>query len=228
MEQIELNRVLYDECSKKNLNLDKINDLLNKGADPLGIFNKYGEIVYSELIISAIEDDYKNLCEITKKFLDNGMIIKEHVLNDRYGDDSINPFWNFAFKCDEEGIMTLKLLLDKDLDISSIEILANHIYTDYIFLEDEFESINDDKDAFTRFEYAMKMLMLCSAYSYVVNNSDFIKDVIEFDNNSYDIFRFKNFKTYYMEVEVKSEKNIIIIFKDNVTNEVIWRMENLK
>ena len=83
MEQIELNRLLYDECSKEKLNLDKINSLLSEGADPLGVFNKYGELVYSELIMSAIEDDYKNLYEITKMFLDNGMIIKENVLNDR-------------------------------------------------------------------------------------------------------------------------------------------------
>lgn len=228
MEQIELNRLLYDECSKENLNLDKINSLLSEGADPLGVFNKYGELVYSELIISAIEDDYKNLYEITKMFLDNGMIIKENVLNDRYGDDSINPFWDFAFKCDEEGIMTLKLLLDKDLDIPSIETLAGHIYTDYIFLEDEFDSLKEYKEAFIRFEYAMKMLMLCSAYSYVVDNSEFIKDLIELDNNSYDISRFKNFDTYYIDVEVKNNKNIIIVFKDNVTNEVMWKMENLK
>ena len=73
--------------------------------------------------------------------------------------------------------MTLKLLLDKDLDIPSIETLARHIYTDYIFLEDEFDSLKDYKESFIRFEYAMKMLMLCSAYSYVVDNSEVIKDL---------------------------------------------------
>lgn len=228
MEQIELNKLLYDECSKKNLDLDKIDGLLIEGADPLGIFNKYGEFVYNELIISAIEDDYKNLYEITKKFLDSGMLIKESVLKDKYGDKSINPFWVFAFKCDEEAMMTLKLLLDNDLDVASIEILADHIYIDYIFLEDDFDNLKDNKDAFISFEYAMKMIMLCVSYSHVIDDSDFIKDLIEYDNNNYDISKFRNFKTYYIEIEVKSEEKIIIIFKDNITNEVIWKMENLK
>ncbi len=225
---LELNKLLYDECIKKELNFDKINELISKGANPLGFCKEYEGIVYDGIIYSLIDDNYQNLFKITKCFLENGMKIENASLVESYGEEVVNPLWSLAFKCDRDGLKTLELLLDNNLDIESVNILVDHIYTDYIFLEDDFKAVKNNKEYYLDFSIAMKMIMLCASYYYVIENSKFIRDMVEIENNNYDISNFKNYDDYYVDIEVKEAKNIIISFKSKKTNQVVWKIKETK
>ena len=132
MNQIDLNRKLYEEFEKKELNETRIIELLKEGANPLGNMSneKWSEEPYEEIIY-----ENKNLDKITKILLENGMIIDNKNYPNQ--DDDINPLWSLALRPDTIGIKTLKLLLDYNTEIESIELFVDHIYTDYIFLENK-------------------------------------------------------------------------------------------
>ena len=95
---VNLNEALYIECAKKELDYNKIEELLKIGANPLGVFNidtrstpYAADVVYGEILDYYSHDDvevpsdYDNSEEsnsdsaynITKLFLDYGMNIKK-------------------------------------------------------------------------------------------------------------------------------------------------------
>ena len=53
-EEIELNKKLYEECQKESINFHTVEELLKKGADPLGPTSGHGwgllEHIYGELV----------------------------------------------------------------------------------------------------------------------------------------------------------------------------------
>lgn len=214
MNHIELNKKLFNECCQKLIDTKKIKELIKQGADPLGTLNsKFQEHLYGELMT-----DNKNLYEVTKIFLDNGMVIK-HSMFKNDGDD-IDPIWSLAFCCNEEGIKTLKLLLDNNLDFDSVEEFIDHVYTDYLFLE---APDADDKEVnIICFEYAMKMLMLCASYKYVYEKSEYLKNIIEVKNNNYEETKFRNYDNFYVKVEKDK-----FFFVDKENNRKVWKI-NLK
>ena len=180
------------------------------------------------IIYSSTINNYNNIFDITKLFLENGMEIKNDILEAKYGKEVINPIWTLAFKCDDEGIRTVKLLLDNNLEIDSAEILVDHIYTDYIFLEYNFETAINNKNYFNNFEYALKTIMLCASYPYILQNSDFIHNIVEFNNNNYDINKFKKYNDYYIKLDNKNKgNNITINFIYKKTNKVVWQLNFL-
>ena len=226
MNQIELNQKLYNECIKKEVNKEKIIELLKNGANPLGSISnqdKY-EYLYNELIYNGIDDNL-NLYELTNIFIENGMKIN----NKNYIEDSgnnINPLWEFAFFCNSMGLKVLKLLLDNNLDYESAEILVDHIYTDFIFLDD----IHDDEleyDNQENYECAMKMLLLCGSYDYILDKSKYIQDMIRLDiNNRENLDKIKKYDTYYMKEEQNSnDYKRILYFYDKNTNKLIWTLD---
>ena len=131
MNQIELNRKLYNEFEKEKLNESRIIELLKQGANPLGNMsnNKHSEKPYEEILY-----ENKNLDKITGLLLENGMVIDN---KDYQNNDMINPLWGLALRTDTIGIKTLKLLLDNKTEVDSIEVFVDHIYTDYILLGDK-------------------------------------------------------------------------------------------
>lgn len=201
MDQTRLNKELYNEFEKEVLDKEKIIELIKKGANPLGNMptNSYAEEPYEEIIY-----ENKNLDKITKILLENGMVID----NKNYqSDDMLNPLWSLALRPDLIGIKTLKLLLDYKTEIDSIEVFVDHIYTDYIFLGDR-EKIakqaieNNEIEVETSkvetyYSIAMKMLMLCASYDYVLDNSEYLQDIISYDrnnkNNIKDFIKYNNF-----------------------------------
>ena len=74
----------------------------------------------------------------------------------------------------------------------------------------------------------MKMIMLCASYSHIIKNSDYIKDMVEIENNNYDISKFKNYNDYYVDLEIKDNKSIIVSFKSKKTDEIVWKLKELK
>ena len=60
-EEVELNKKLYDECSKENIDFSVVEDLLKQGADPNGRTAEYGRDVllhiYGELVMESQDSD---------------------------------------------------------------------------------------------------------------------------------------------------------------------------
>lgn len=203
MDKIRLNRELYNEFEKEEINKERIIELLKKGANPLENMStgKHSEEPYEEIIY-----ENKNLDKITKILLENGMTIN----NGNYQtDDIINPLWSLALRPDSIGIKTLKILLDYKTEVDSIEVFVDHIYTDYIFLGDREEMArqaikNNDAEVESSkteryYSIAMKMLMLCASYDYVIDNSEYLKDIIAYDrNNNKNINEFKKYNNFYI------------------------------
>ena len=115
-EEIELNKKLLEECLKENADFAVIEDLLKKGADPLGATAEYGwgllEHVYGEIVspMAYVEGKHcHNIPKITDLFLKYGMNISSPRIS-YDNDNSSNPM--FCFPEDEFGIQALKLLLD--------------------------------------------------------------------------------------------------------------------
>ena len=69
IEEIELNNQLYAECSKETLDCEAVEELLKKGADPLGATAISGwgllEHIYTEVIVDSQESNSRHLCLIT-------------------------------------------------------------------------------------------------------------------------------------------------------------------
>lgn len=220
MNQLELNQKLYTEFEKEKINEKRIIELLNQGANPLGTMNSYKDAPYSEIIY-----ENKNLVTITKLLLDKGMVIDN---KDYQTDDMLNPLWSLALRPDTIGIKTLKLLLDYNTEIDSIEVFVEHIYTDYIFLGDKEkiarETIENNKEDIKEkkvesyYNIAMKMLMLCASYDYILNNSEYIKSIINYEkNNKKNIDIFKN----YNNICIKETKKELRFYRKN-DNSLIW------
>ena len=86
---VNLNEALYIECAKKELDYNKIEELLKIGANPLGVFNidtrstpYAADVVYGEILDyyshdNSEESNSDSAYNITKLFLDYGMNIKK-------------------------------------------------------------------------------------------------------------------------------------------------------
>ena len=72
-EEIELNKQLYDECNKETIDFDRVEDLLKRGADPLGGTAICGwdllEHIYGELVYESQDTAGLNIPKITELFL---------------------------------------------------------------------------------------------------------------------------------------------------------------
>lgn len=220
MDQLELNQKLYNEFEKADFNEKRILELLKQGANPLGIMNSYKDNPYGEIIY-----ENNNLDKITKLLLDNGMIIDN---NNYQTDDMVNPLWGLALRTDTIGIKTLKLLLDYHTEINSIEVFVDHIYTDYIFLGDrekiakqarENNEIEVEKNKIeTYFSIAMKMLMLCASYDYIIDNSKYLKDIISYNRNNKDSLKeFRKYSNFYLR-----ETQTKLHFYNKKNHKLIW------
>lgn len=222
----ELNYKLYLECLKEKIDLVEIEKLLIAGANPLGTYNEKDtdENTYGEVLLNG-----ENIYVLTELFLKYGMKINHSDY--RNDGDSIDPLWNLAFNINEEGLRTLKLLLDNHTDLESIEESMDHIDIDTFAIY----SPRGDYDNFI--EKSIKMIMLSASYEYVYKNSDYIKKLIDATNNSYAISNFKNIENYIVTVEYTDNSDrsewhnlfnkVIIHIYDKNTNKCVWSIKNI-
>lgn len=134
-EEVELNKRLYEECSKKTLDCEKIEDLLKRGADPIGATAVSGwgllDHIFEDLICDSQDSKSINLPKITELFLKYGMdVAKPRVPYDHY--NSLHPMWSFSFIPNENAIAALKMLLDNGLDMDSAGQFWGHSIDDQI------------------------------------------------------------------------------------------------
>lgn len=227
-EEIALNKQLYEECSKEVLNLAFIEELLKKGADPLGSTAEYGwgllEHVYGELMLDSQDFNSINLPRITELFLKYGM----DVSSPRVPYDGENSLHVLSFfPANENSIVALKMLLDHGADADSV----GEIWDRYIF--DEYNVCQDDPNAeewHGRFVWMMKIIMLIASYDHVLNRDEGLKELIGVSYNSYDIHRFQNWNDYDYEFDTSRCERFPELYRsvlkiyETKTKKAVWKI----
>lgn len=195
-DRIQRNALLYEACLQKTFNPDVIQALLSQGADPLGAIhensNYYDDHLYGEVICELSMQDGRNLPEITKLFLDAGMDIEKPIIP--YDNiNSLNPLWDLAFCANENGIRTLKLLLDAGISKESALTFFDHLTIDTASVYDgdlTYPACLND------FIWGLKMLMLVASHKDWVENDDYLQFWIGYQYNQYDIKKFQNWDAF--------------------------------
>ena len=230
-EEIDLNNQLKDECSKNEIDFEKVEQLLKQGADPLGGTDVCGwgliEHIYEDIVSDSRETNSINLPRITELFLKYGMNV-DHPRIPYDGENSINPLWDFAFATNENSIVALKMLLDHGLSADSFAEFWDHSMFDFINIEcgdpqnDEFWN--------TECTWAFKMLLLGATYDSVFNDDAGIGEFLCCSHNSSDIHIFRNwndfeyqFDTSHCEKRPELYGSIVHIFSKK-TGEEVWKI----
>ena len=188
-----LNTALLVACLADRAAMCVIENLLRKGANPLGSVTDYGGYknnLYS-VIIGYIFDGER--CEerlpyITELFLKYGMEVSRPELP--YDDiDRINPMWLLALN-DSAGndyyLKSLKLILDSGIDAYSAYTCWNHAYENLVFYPDleneyDFECICKD----------LRTIFLIASYPHILNSDEELKKIIGLSENDYDLMKFR-------------------------------------
>lgn len=228
-EEIELNKRLYEECSKEPIDFARVEDLLKQGADPLGGTELFGwdllNHIYGELIMDSQENESIHLPRITELFLKYGMNVnKPRVPYD--GNNSLHPLWGFTFVINEHAIKALKMLLDHGLSADDFAEFWDHSMMDF-FHCDCGDPQNDEfwNDVCT---WTFKALLLGASYDHILNDDEGLREFICCDFNTYDIHNFRNWDDYEYYYDSSSCErrpelygSIIHIYKKD-TKEEVW------
>ena len=231
LEEVDLNNKLYEECVKEEIDLNVIEELLKKGADPLGATAVSGwgllDHIYGDILCDTQDMLSKNLPEITELFLKYGMDISNpRVPYD--GENSLNPMWEFAFVMNENSVYALEMLLDNGLSADDASEMWGHATFDLINIE--CGDPNDDE--FWNYEctWVMKLLMLCASYDHIIDNDSDLRNFIDFDQNTYNLHKFRKwndfcyeFDTSHCERHPELYKSIIRIYEKESKKEV-WKI----
>ncbi len=231
LEEVDLNNKLYEECVKEEIDLNVIEELLKKGADPLGATAVSGwgllDHIYGDILCDTQDMLSKNLPEITELFLKYGMDISNpRVPYD--GENSLNPMWEFAFVMNENSVYALEMLLDNGLSADDASEMWGHATFDLINIE--CGDPNDDE--FWNYEctWVMKLIMLCASYDHIIDNDSDLRNFIDFDQNTYDLHKFRKwndfcyeFDTSHCERHPELYKSIIRIYEKESKKEV-WKI----
>lgn len=227
--EVELNKKLYEECSKDELDCDAIERLLEQGADPLGATEVSGwgllEHVYGEIVLDSQYDD-TNLPKITEIFLNHGMDIEKPRIP--YDDsNSIHPMWDLAFLTDENAISVLKMFLDRGLSASATSEMWQHITFDLIYVDRD--NPNDGKDGTENCVWAVRYMLFCASYDHIIDNDESLREIIGLKYNNYDLHKFRNWNDYRYEFDTKRcysflefDKSIVRVFEKE-SNKEIWK-----
>ncbi len=230
-EEVELNKKLYEECSKEVVDWAVVEKLLKQGADPLGPTIEYGwdvlEHIYGEIVGDSQYNGSINLPQITQLFLQYGM----NIDNPRIpydGENSINPLWEFGFVTNENAICALKMLLDKGISVESFNEFVGHAFDDLIYIGCG-DPANDDFWNYTCV-WTMKMIMLAASYDNILCKDEGLKMRIGYSYNSYDIHCFREWNNYYYKFDTSRcekypefYKSVIRIY-DVQSRKEVWKI----
>ena len=230
-EEIELNKKLFDECTREHIDFTMVEELLKQGADPLGGTEICGfellDHIYGELVAGSQSNNSIDLPKITELFLKYGMEVEQpRIPYD--GNNSLNPLWDFAFVANENAIHALKMLLDHNLSADGFAEFWDHSMTDFFIVE----CADPQNDDFWNYEctWTFKMLLLGASYDHILNSDEGLRKFICFDYNEYDIHNFREwdkfeyyFDTSHCDKNPELYKSVIHIYEKESGAE-IWKI----
>ena len=230
-EEIALNKELYEECSKESIDFSAVEELLKRGADPLGGTAAYGwnllDHIYGEIVFDSQDNNSINLPKITELFLKYGMNIDApRIPYD--GSNSINPLWNFTFVANENAITALKYLLDHGLSANSFAEFWDHSIFDLLNIE----CGDPENNEFWNNEcvWTFKMLLLGASYDHIIDNDPDLGYLIfrSYNNNDVHIFRDWDDFEYHFDTShcnrFRELKGSIIHIYSKKTGEEVWKI----
>ena len=230
-EEVELNKRLYEECSKENIDFALVEDLLKQGADPLGATATHGwdllTHVYGELVCESQDNDSIHLPRLTELFLKYGMDIDNPRIPYDFG-NSINPMWCFAFLLNENSIVALKMLLDNQLSAESFGIFWSHCVNDLGFISN-MDPISNSY--FNRIcTNSFKMAMLGASYDHILSQDDYLQRDIGCSDNNYDLHKFREPDDFYYEFDTSNCTSspqldrLIIRIREVSSKKEVWKI----
>ena len=225
----ELNSKLLSACTDQFNGYDTIRNLLAEGAEPLGsVKTDYGEDdnLYGAIVdYYSTEEDYSVLYEVTKLFCQHGMDLTKPAIP--YDDANIlNPVWYYTILMNDGVLPILKYLLDNGLDIGSAHTCWYHA-VEYWFFADG--SMGSDRSR-AQVLSDLKKILLIASYPYVLDNDDYLREIVWLDQNDYDITKLRDWNKYHISVDHSRYtenphvcKSLFTII-DNESGQAIWRI----
>ena len=229
-EEIELNRQLYEECLKENIDFLIVEALLKKGADPLGPIENKGwgllDHIYYGLIEELQEERSEKLFFLTKLFLKYGMVLSNPRI-EYDGSNSLHPMWLFGLMLDEKAMPLLELLLDNGMDWDSFGECWGHITFDLINVTCG-DPINDDfwRDICV---WTMKAIMFGASYDHIIGEDDDLREFISISRNVYDLHNFRRYNDFEYKFDTslcwrhpEFYRSIVTIY-DKKSGKEVWK-----
>ena len=227
-DEAKLNKLLYEECMKDDVDFDFVEELLKRGADPLGATAERGWDlllhVYGEVAFESRDNESKNLPRITELFLKYGMDVGAPRIP--YDDEnSLHPLRFYPFN--ENAVISLKMILDRGAKSEDVaELWAGELYDQINVCRDD---PNDDEYA-DRFRFWASMLMLIASYDHVLNDDEGLRDIIGYSYSTYDVHKFREWNNYYYEFDTSRcqghpelYRSVIRIFEKE-TDKQVWKI----
>ena len=226
--QLLLNKKLYDECCKNNIDSIKIEKLLDDCADPLGIYsvNKtsnnsvYFDYVLQELM-GYIEGE--NIVIITELFFKHGLATELLSRKEQFNyDDYWNPLEDIRYY-DGEINVAFKLIdvcMKYNTNVELMDDLISLLYLDISMIGSGTE----------RVVAYIKMLLYLASFKELLNQSASLRDYVEIRNNKYDISLFKNIDNYNVIFDSSTNTNncnniggtVVVLEKE--TGKSVWKI----
>lgn len=231
-EELALNKRLYEECIKTNIDYVAVESLLKQGADPLGPIKDpvwENERAYSLIISEADSDTRYELARLTELFLKYGMNVDRPRVPYDEGDDE-NPLWDLGLSLGEYSIQTLKLLLDNGLSANSFGVFWSTAMGDLI----DVSCGDPNRDEFWNevCTLSLKATMLAASYDHVLNEYENLRKFIGYSYNHYDVHKFRNWNDFTYEFDTSHCKrhngypelceSIVTIYEIN-SGKAVWK-----
>ncbi len=219
----KINLQLYEAVKTFPKDLQRIEELLKKGANPLAIV-RYDYILseailhnftYDEEVDDEDDRDYiiKDLGKtplIVKMFFDYGMELDLNTcpISNHDGDNlPSNPLWLLPFVCDEDGINILKIFLDHGIDAKIIESeFVGHLIEDMAYVDGGPSEVGE------KFEFdaiGLKEFMLVASYPYVFDQSEYMQEVLDIKNHDKStLIQFRNWNDFEYMVDTSTATNL--------------------
>ena len=224
--QKELDIQLLQEGIKTKVNYKKVETLLKKGANPMGLVNDDGteaEIVYSEILFEHNLDEPKNdtIIKLTDMFLRHGMVVKCIDYDREMAGHISNPFWEIGYYHPDKATTLLFMIINANLDFQAFEQLIDHLHTDSSMIGSELEEVDG----------YLRILLYLSSYKYLLKKSKYFRDVINYENNKrrFNTENFRKLSNYRIEFDTTNQNNynnqgIVATIVNIKTNKKVWKI----
>ena len=231
-----LNQELFSACICDPPDYDRIESLLQAGANPLGavLFNgNFGEeprnlyAALMELYLNRTEetDNFIPLTRITEAFCSAGMDLRKPSIP-YDGDDYFHPLYFYKFFCDERALNPLRVLCEHGMDADS----AEECWADALFsMFNTGDDLNDPATVDWFFEI-IQTLLLFASYPHIWENDPHLRKFMENEANNYDVQRFRDLEQYsisadlsYCDREYPKPSFALISILDNCSGETVWK-----
>ena len=226
--QLSLNKKLYDECCKNNIDSIKIEKLLDDGADPLGIYsvNKTSNnSVYFDYVLQELMGDIEgeNIVIITELCFKHGLATELLSRKEQFNyDDYWNPLEDIRYY-DGEINVAFKLIdvcMKYNTNVELMDDLISLLYSDISMIGSGTE----------RVVAYIKMLLYLASFKELLNQSAALRDYVEIRNNKYDISLFKNIDNYNVIFDSSTNTNnynnlggtVVVLEKE--TGKSVWKI----